>query len=238
MFRSGPRVPELIPKLSRGKHRNPRKGACFMEMVSYLAGESWSDHPACTHPLLAALARLVNDHTSDAGRGNLVELAPSVIGLTSTDPHVDVRITLRAAITALPVVSEERQRVLAVAVLAAEQVRCDLDGRPADELSEPSRRALAQVPHAAHWARSFNRDMRTTAKGFHRHGAPNTVRHAVVGIAHACIPDPDAMLRDLLVGAIEDCAPPAATVDLPRPQVPVRADPGDSPADAVGQTVS
>ena len=28
----------------------------------------------------------------------------------------------------------------------------------------------------------------------------------VVGIAHACIPDPDAMLRDLLVGGIGDCA--------------------------------
>jgi hypothetical protein len=238
MFRSGTRVPELIPELSRGKHRNPRKGACFMEMVSYLAGERWSDHPTCTHPLLGALARLVNDHTSDAGRGNLVELAPSVIGLTSTDPQVDVRIALRAALTALPVVSEERQRVLAVAVLAAEQVRCEFDGRPAGELSEPSRSALEQVPHATDWARSFNRDMGTTVKGFHRHGAPNTVRHAVVGIAHACIPDPDAMLRDLLVGAIEDCEPPVASVDLPRPQAPVRADPGDSPADVVGLTVS
>jgi hypothetical protein len=222
MFRSGPRVPELIPQLSRGKHRNPRKGACFMEMVSYLAGERWSDHPTCTHPLLGALARLVNDHTSDAGRGNLVELAPAVIGLTSTDPQVDVRIALRAALTALPVVCEERQRVLAVAVLAAEQVRCELDGRPAGELSEPSRRALEQVPHATDWARSFNRDMRTTLKGFHRHGAPNTVRHAVVGIAHAYVPDPDAMLRDLLVGAIEDCGRPAAGGDPRRPQVPVR----------------
>jgi hypothetical protein len=238
MFRTGPRIPEVIPELSRGKHRNPRKGACFMEMVSYLAGERWSDHPACTHPLLAALARLVNDHTSDAGRGKLVGLAPSVIGLTSTDPHVDVRIALRAAMTALPVVSEERQRVLAVAVLAAERVRCDLDGRPVDELSAPSRRALAEVPLAAHWARSFNRDLRTTAKGFHRHGAPNTVRHAVVGIAHACIPDPDAMLRDLLVGAIEDCGPPSASVDLQRPQAPVRADGGDSPPGTSRLTVS
>jgi hypothetical protein len=238
MFRSGPRVPELIPELSRGKHRNPRKGACFMEMVSYLAGEKWSDHPTCTHPLLGALARLVNDHTSDAGRGHLVELAPSVIGLTSTDPHVDVRIALRAALTALPVVSEERQRVLAVAVLAAEQVRCELDGRPADELSEQSRRALEQVPHATHWARSFNRDMRTTLKGFHRHGAPNTVRHAVVGIAHACVPEPDAMLRDLLVGAIEDCAPRAAGEDLRRPQAPVRADAGAPAADTRRLTVS
>ena len=238
MFRSCPRVPELIPELSRGKHRSPRKGACFMEMVSYLAGEPWSDHPACTHPLLAALARLVNDHTSDAGRRYLVELVPSVIGLTSTDPQVDVRIALRAAIAALPVVSEERQRVLAVAVLAAEQVRCDLDGRPVDELGEPSRRALAQVPNAAQWARSFHRDMRTTAKGFHRHGAPNTVRHAVVGIAHACIPDPDAMLRDLLVGAIEDCALRAPSPEPRRPQVRSRAVPGDPPGTIARLTVS
>jgi hypothetical protein len=228
MFRSGPRVPELIPELSRGKHRSPRKGACFMEMASYLAGEPWSDHPVCTHPLLGALARLVNDHTSDTGRRNLVELVPSVIGVTSTDPRVDVRIALRAATTALPVVSEERQRILAVAVLAAERVLSDIDGRPADEVGEQSRRALAQAPIAARWAESFNRDMRTTAKGFHRHGAPNTVRHAVVGIAHACIPDPDAMLRDLLVGAIEDCAPRRAPARQRHPQ----AGPGRMPVPA------
>ena len=54
-------LPELVPVLSRGKHRSPRHGACFMELASYLAGERWSDHPACTHPLLAALARDVND---------------------------------------------------------------------------------------------------------------------------------------------------------------------------------
>ncbi len=29
-----------------------------MELASYLAGERWSDHPACTHPLLAEAARL------------------------------------------------------------------------------------------------------------------------------------------------------------------------------------
>jgi hypothetical protein len=221
MFDSDRRVPDLIPELSRGKHRSPRKGACFMEMVSYLAGEPWGDHPACTHPLLGALARLVNDHTSDAGRRNLVELIPSVIGLTSDDPRVDVRIALRSAITALPVVSEERQRVLAVAVLAGERVLSELDGRPADELDERSREALARVPQAAEWARRFHSEVRTTPKGFHRHGAPNTVRHAVAGIALACIPDPDGMLRDLLVGAISDCGAPVAQDEARRSPVPV-----------------
>jgi hypothetical protein len=177
-----------------------------MEMASYLAGERWSDRPACTHPLLGALARLVNDHTSDAGRSELVELVPSVIGLVSDDPHVDVQIMLRSATTALPVVSAERQRMLAVAVLAGERALDELDGRPVGMLDERSRGALAQVPDATRWARRFTREMETTAKGIYRHGAPTTVRHAVVGIADACIPDPDGMLRDLLAGAIADCA--------------------------------
>src|SRR3954469_7130258 len=99
------RTPDLMPVLSRGKHRNPRKGACFMELASFLAGERWSDHPACTHRLLAALARHVNDYTSDEGRSRLGELVPSVIGLTSDDPVVDARIALRAATQALPVVA-------------------------------------------------------------------------------------------------------------------------------------
>jgi hypothetical protein len=199
-------VPDLVPQLSRGKHRNPRKGACFMEMASYLAGERWSDQPACTHPLLANLARLVNDYTSDAGRGNLVEMVPSVVGLKSDDPHVDVRIVLRAATTALPVVAAERQRVLAVGVLAAERARAELDGRPTVELEDQSRRALEQVPHATQWARRFTREMGATTKAFYRHGAPSTVRHAVLGIAQACLPDADRVLRDLLAGAIADCA--------------------------------
>ena len=94
MVRNDGQPPALVPILSRGKHRSPRKGACFMEFASLLAGERWSDHPACTHPLLAAVARHVNDYTSDAGRARLAELIPSVIGLTGEDLHIDARIAL------------------------------------------------------------------------------------------------------------------------------------------------
>lgn len=204
MFRHPAQVPELVPQLSRGKHRNPRKGACFMEMASYLAGERWSDSPSCTHPLLAALARLVNDHTSDEARDELVVLVPSVIGLTGDDPHIDLQVMLRAATTALPVVAADRQRVLAVAILAGERALDDLDGRKPGTLSPPSRAALDQVPDAARWAREFVRDVGTVPAGVRRHGAPGTVRHAVAGIAEACIRDPDARLRDLLAAAIGD----------------------------------
>jgi antitoxin (DNA-binding transcriptional repressor) of toxin-antitoxin stability system len=199
-------VPDLVPQLSRGKHRNPRKGACFMELASYLAGERWSDHPSCTHPLLATMARLVNDHTTDEGRDRLSRLVPSVIGLTSDDPRVDVEITLRAATTALPVAAADRQRILAVSVLAAERMLSRLDAdRDARPLSERSRRALDQAPDADRWARSFTREIRTTPRGFYRYAAPNTVRQAVVGVSQACMSDPDALLHDMLAGAVADC---------------------------------
>lgn len=177
-----------------------------MELASFLAGERWSDHPACTHPLLAAAARLVNDYTSDAGRPRLAGLIPSVIGLTTDDPHADAQIALGAATVALPVVAADRQRVLAVSVLAAERVLAELDGRPADDLGERSRHALDQAPHAAQWAQRHIRGIRVTSKGFRRHAAPSMVRCAVEGVARACIADHDKMLRDLLVAAIDDCA--------------------------------
>jgi hypothetical protein len=198
--------PELIPILSRGKHRNPRTGACFMELVSYLAGERWSDHPACTHPLLAAVARNVNDCTSDDGRPRLAELIPSVIGLTGDDLHIDVRIALVCARRALPVAAAERQQTMAVSVLACERVLAALDGRPAGRLEEQSQQALAQAPHAAQWARSFTRDIPISPKAFRQHVAPATVRASVEGIALACVPQPDAMLRALLIDAIGACA--------------------------------
>jgi hypothetical protein len=198
--------PDLLPILSPGKHRSPRTGACFMELASLLAGERWSDHPACTHPLLATLARHVNDHTSDAGRQRLADLVPSVIGLTGDDLHIDARIALGSATMALPVVAAGRQRVMAVSVLTCERVLAELDGRAVGSLEEQSRLVLAEVPQAAGWAYRFTSGIRPSGKGFRRQAAPAIVQDAVEGIAQACVPDPDGRLRDLLVQAIEVCA--------------------------------
>ena len=96
-------APDLLPVLSRGRHRNASKGACFMERASFLAGERWSDHPSCTHPLLAELARSVNDYTTDAARPRLATLIP-VIGLTSSGTKIDVVLALRAATVGLAIV--------------------------------------------------------------------------------------------------------------------------------------
>jgi len=198
-------IPDGVPQLSRGKHRSPRKGACFMEMASYLAGERWSDRPSCTHPLLASLARLVNDSSSDAARNDLAELIPSTIGLTSDDLRVDIQIMLRTANAALPVAAADRQHSLAVSVLAGEHALAVLDERPPGSLSDASHAALARVPHAAQWARRFVDQVGpATPKGIQQNGAPATIRLAVVGIATACVPDPDRRLHDLLATTIAD----------------------------------
>lgn len=196
-----------------------------MELASYLAGERWSDHPACTHPLLAALARLVNDNVGDESRAKLVGLVPSIIGLASDDLRVDARIALRCATTALPVAAAERQLALAVSVLAAEEMLARLDGAPSGRLSERSRLAMEEVPHAAEQARRFSRAARITEKGFRRYAAPNAVQLSVVGIVQACIPDPDTLLRRLLEEAIADCTAlirgPQTTESAPPVSVPV-----------------
>lgn len=196
---------EFLPILSRGRHRRPRKGACFMEFASYLAGERWSDHPACTHPLLASLARQVNDLVADDARQRLVEYVPDVIGLTSRDPRVDVVVALRAALTALPVAAEEDQRVMAAAVLNCERLAAELDGRADAELSEESREALESAPAAAAWAAKFVRRGRISRRVFRRQTAPAIITCAVHGVARSCTPDPDRLLTDLLIAAIADC---------------------------------
>jgi hypothetical protein len=206
MSKAQPLVPDMLPVLSRGRHRNARKGACFMELASYLAGERWSDHPACTHSLLASVARLVNDHTSDEGRSRLAELIPSVIGLIGEDLHIDALITLRCATIALPVAAADRQRVLAVSVLFCERVLAQLDGRREDNLSPDSELVLGAVPHAAQWADRFISQVAPWLASFRRQAAPDAVSCAVEGAAYALIPDPDDMLRRMLVESIDICA--------------------------------
>jgi hypothetical protein len=106
-------------------------------------------------------------------------------------------------------VAAERQGVLAVAVLSCERVLAELDGRPVGDLEDQSRSALAQVPHAARWADRFIGAGPTrvfSAKRFRQQAAPTIVRNAAQGIAQACVLDPDGMLRDLLVQAIDTCA--------------------------------
>lgn len=102
------RVPDQLPILQRGRHRRPEDGACVMEYVSVLAGCAFTDHPRCTHPALATLARLVNDWIDDdKTRSELALLAPDLIGtgtrdLRTTHSVVASCLSAAAAIGPLP----------------------------------------------------------------------------------------------------------------------------------------
>ncbi len=200
------RTPDLVPVLSRGKHRNPRKGACFMELASFLAGEPWSDHPKCTHPLLAALARYVNDSVGDAARREIAPLVPEVIGLNLGDPIIDARLAREVALAALPIVSSQRQRVAAVGLLRCEQVLNELEGRPASHVSARVEFALADVPEARDWARDFCGAGFGKVESFGSRSARAIVHSAVVGIAEAAVGDAEQRLVELLRRSIADCA--------------------------------
>lgn len=205
-------TPDLLPVLSRGKHRTPRRGACFMEYASYLAGESWSDHPACTDPALASLARMVNDCTSDAARGRLVTLIPSVIGITGEGSLTGIRLAARAASSALPIVSEGRQRALAAGLLRCDDILAGYGESQASTTRTLIRTALADTPGAGSWAREFLQASGSLNPRSIPLMSDAIIRTAVVGIADACVRDPDDRLRELLATAIADCA---LTLDEP-----------------------
>jgi hypothetical protein len=195
---------DILPILSPGRHRNPKKGACFMEFASYLAGERWSDHPKCTHPGLAHLARMVNDCTGDAARGRLVTLIPSVIGLTTDDRRLDVVLAIQSAAAAIPIAFEERQRSLAVGAMVAQSSLERMGGTDVIDSDALLQAAFAAAPAAERWARAFVsanlRHMPTDMTSRHSH---TIIQSGVDGVATACVSNADDRLVKLLNEAID-----------------------------------
>ena len=195
----------FLPVLSAGKHRSARRGACFMEYASYLAGERWSDRPACTHPTLAALARLVNDLSADQSRSKLSILIPSVVGLNGDDPRVTVIVCSLAASIALPVASLSRQRVLAAALVRCERELDQYDGEEVERALLRIRAAFLLAPGTEEWARDFMYQTSVRNGPLAAIADDAILRTSVIGIADACIEDPDVLLAELLGKAIEEC---------------------------------
>ena len=80
-----------LPPLSAGAHKCVEQGACVMEAVAYVAGEPWSDTPACACPVLGAFMRDWNDDLPEADRDRLLRpLVRRLVGSRST-PEVEVR---------------------------------------------------------------------------------------------------------------------------------------------------
>ncbi len=92
-------IPAGLPTLSAGAHKPGDGKACVMELVSFLAGESWTDSPECTHPVLARMAQVVNDRLPDDERHLLVPLIGRLFGTapTGTD-HERKVLSVRLAV--------------------------------------------------------------------------------------------------------------------------------------------
>jgi hypothetical protein len=70
-------------KLRPGRHAGPEDGACVVELASMLAGESFSDHPRCVSPVIAAFLRGYNDGIGDFRRQDLFPVAAEIVGSTA-----------------------------------------------------------------------------------------------------------------------------------------------------------
>lgn len=79
-----------LPSLSAGAHETAHEGACVMEAVAYVAGEPWTDRPACACPVISAFCRSWNDALpTDADRDRLLRpLIPRLAGSRAT-PEVE-----------------------------------------------------------------------------------------------------------------------------------------------------
>ncbi len=118
-------TPDGMPTLSKGAHSPGDGQACVMEYVALLAGEEWSDRPSCTHPVLAEMARCVNDRLPDSERHRLVPLIGRLFGTGEGDfdheAHVlRVRLAAWCAREVLDLVRPEDREVAERAVMAAE----------------------------------------------------------------------------------------------------------------------
>ncbi|MFE6411114.1 hypothetical protein ACFVOR_29770 [Streptomyces sp. NPDC057837] len=81
----GGTVPDGLPLPGRFAHLHPDDGACLMEAASLLSGDRFTDDPAGTHPVLAALARAVDDSVGDATRLALWPLAAELADARPAD---------------------------------------------------------------------------------------------------------------------------------------------------------
>jgi hypothetical protein len=116
---------------------------------------------------------------------------------------VGLVVALRAAVAALPVVSMEHQRSLAIGILALRTALAER-GVAIPRLAKLAERALADVPDAVAWASNYVEAQTTRSRDLHRSAADAITRISTTGVAAACIEDPDSLLIAMLRDAIGD----------------------------------
>ncbi len=87
-------------RLVSGLTNGPENGGCIMAVISWYAGEEWTDAPSCVCPVLRHLAIAINDHWTlahvDPRRDRLLgPLLFRLMGTTGTPPWRRLRFLLR-----------------------------------------------------------------------------------------------------------------------------------------------
>jgi hypothetical protein len=172
-----------VPFLNGGAHLSAEEGMCLMEAVSETARLPWSDEPPCTHPLLARLARIVNDASSDDGRQQLKALVPDLASAAPGDATRAAQTSARVAVACTEVALELRASPLlnhlhrvAAAQLVRES-RCSTGG---------------PGPFA-----------RTRRRRFERGPGARAIEVAVSACLHVAPADRDGALRELLRAGVK-----------------------------------
>ena len=141
-----------VPFLSAGAHLSAEEGMCLMEAVSETARLPWSDAPPCTHPLLARLARVVNDASSDHGRQQLNALISDLASAAPGDATQAAQTSARVAVACTGVALQFRASPLLNhlhGVAAAQLVReCRYSAGVPGRFARTRRRMFARGPGA------------------------------------------------------------------------------------------
>ena len=176
-----------LPALAHGRHFWSRRHGCFMEVASVLAGERWSDHPGCAHPVLAAAARSVNDLTSGPELHRLAPLVPLVVGTADPDPGHATRLA-RFCLEWVGDIDSRHRNALDCSALTAELLL---------EVAPP---AVIEARHTIQ-ARKLNRRLSPTLDTYARRAAPE-VAVLVSEVIAETSSDSDAALRAFLEGLL------------------------------------
>ena len=195
-------TPAALPILSPGRHRRPRHGACLMEYTSLLAGERFSDSPQCTDPVLAALARAVNDYTGDGARQRLAPLAGDLTTANGGGDDTRRAIVRHCLLTALPFATGDRRRVVVVALLGLDRAAAGQSrGWSGDMLTLDSELGLIGCAGELEAAQRYLEEWPVSLEDHTRRGMAAAIEVAVATIASEA-PDPDDVLCDLLADAV------------------------------------
>jgi hypothetical protein len=170
------RLKEIEGKtLIKGSGRDIDHG-CVMQMVSYVAGEPWTDQPECACPMLTRYAIRLNDRLSDARRQGLKAVIPLLVD-TRDETLRRTRanfICWRSVAVTFPLLTDYLKRTEVSAYLRAVENNA------------------ASLRAAAEYLRAKRAEIRTASDAYAAYAAAADAADADAHAAYAAAADADA----------------------------------------------